>query len=353
MKLPQLKIGDISLKLPIIQGGMGIGVSLSKLASAIANEGGMGVISAAQVGYKEPDFSLKPMEANVRALSNEIKTAKELSPKGFIGVNIMVAMKNYADMVKTAIEAKVDAIISGAGLPTELPAIAGDSTVKLIPIVSSLRAAKIIIKKWTKKHNRYPDAIIVEGPLAGGHLGFSVDDLNKDIDVNDIVHSISQYLKEIEKDIPVIAAGGIYTGQDIATALSKGASGVQMSTRFVTTTECDAHIDYKKAYVNASKEDIVIVKSPVGMPGRALNNAFIKSLTASDKEDITKCYNCLRNCDPKETPYCITDKLIKAVEGDVDNGLVFVGENAWKNTEIKSISSVVKDIKDEFENTCI
>lgn len=353
MNLPSLKIGDLELKLPIIQGGMGVGVSRSGLAGAVAKEGGLGVISAAQIGYEEEDFYTNTNEANVRALEREIKIAKEKSDSGIIGVNIMVAMKNYADIVKTSIKAKADVIISGAGLPMELPKLTEGSKIKIVPIVSSLRATQVIVKKWVKKYNRFPDAIIVEGPEAGGHLGFKPEDLNGTIDFKKIVTDIKDFISETKKDIPVIAAGGIYSGQDIYEYIKMGIDGVQMSTRFVTTDECDAHIDYKQAYVDAKIEDIVIVKSPVGMPGRAIRNEFIKKLEAVGKEKITGCYQCLRGCNPVETPYCITDKLINAVKGNLSDGLIFVGSNAWKNDKIISVKELISDIKKEYNTVSI
>lgn len=350
MNLPKLKIGNLELKLPIIQGGMGIGVSRSKLAAAIAKEGGLGVISAAQVGYEEEDFYTNTQEANIRALENEIQSAKEMSNnKGLIGVNIMVATKNYADMVKASIRAKADVIISGAGLPTELPRLVKDTPIKIVPIVSSLRATKIIIKKWLKQ-DRYPDAIVVEGPKAGGHLGFKPEELRENIDFKKMINEISDYVATIKEDIPVIAAGGIYSGRDISEYLKMGAKGVQMSTRFVTTDECDAHEDYKKAYIDADKEDIVIVKSPVGLPGRAIRNDFIKKLEQVGKEKISNCYQCLKGCNPVETPYCITSKLINAVKGNIDDGLIFVGANAWKNQKIETVKEVIEQIKEEYNS---
>lgn len=353
MKIPKLKIGDIELKLPIIQGGMGIGVSLSRLASAVANEGGLGVISGAQIGFKEEDFEENAHEANVRALKNEIKKAKDNSPKGYIGVNLMVATKNYAEMVKASVEAKVDVIISGAGLPLDLPKFTENSKVKIIPIVSSLRALKIIMSRWVKRYNRQPDAVIVEGSEAGGHLGFSMEELkeNKSKGLKEIVQDIIGFLKEKELDIPVIAAGGIYTGKDVAEQLQNGAAGVQMATRFVTTHECDASDEFKQNYLEAKEEDISIVKSPVGLPGRAIRNKFIKKLEQTGRKEVKKCYRCIIKCDPKTTPYCITEALINAVSDKADKGLVFVGSNAYKNEKLESVKEVFDSIVMELETT--
>lgn len=351
MKIPKMKIGDVTLKIPIIQGGMGIGVSCSGLATAVASAGGVGVISGAQIGYKENNFDTNPVKANVNALKKEIKKAKDNSLGGIIGVNLMVAMKNYADMVKASVEEKVDIIISGAGLPINLPSIVNNTKVKLIPIVSSMKAARIIINIWEKKHNRTPDAIIVEGPKAGGHLGFKMDELinNETKDLETIVKEVINYVKSLNKNIPVIAAGGIYDGYDIAKFLKLGASGVQMATRFVPTEECDAHINFKNAYINSSIDDIIITKSPVGLPGRAISNNFIKNLDDQKNNYILRCYNCLEKCNPKETPYCITKALINSVEGNTEDGLLFVGSNAYKCNKIETVQEVIDTLMKELE----
>ena len=342
MNIPKLKIGDLIANVPIIQGGMGVAISRSKLAAAVAKEGAIGVISAAQIGFDQPDFETNTVEANKRALREEIRRAKEMSGNKIIGVNIMVALKNYADYVKVAIEEKIDLIISGAGLPTELPKLVENTNVKIVPIVSSKKAAKVIMEMWEKKFNRRPDAIVVEGPEAGGHLGFKIEEL-EDIEnhnLKDIVHDVLEYLKELKLSIPVIPAGGIFTGRDIAEYLKMGASGVQMATRFVTTHECDASDAYKQAYIDAKKEDIQIIKSPVGMPGRAIRNEFIKRIEV-EKDKITKCYGCLRKCNPAEIPYCITKSLVNAVKGNIDDALLFVGSNAYRCDKIISVKELI------------
>ena len=342
MNIPKLKIGDLIANVPIIQGGMGVAISRSKLAAAVAKEGAIGVISAAQIGFDQPDFETNTVEANKRALREEIRKAKEMSGNKIIGVNIMVALKNYADYVKVAIEEKIDLIISGAGLPTELPKLVENTNVKIVPIVSSKKAAKVIMEMWEKKFNRRPDAIVVEGPEAGGHLGFKIEEL-EDIEnhnLKDIVHDVLEYLKELKLSIPVIPAGGIFTGRDIAEYLKMGASGVQMATRFVTTYECDASDAYKQAYIDAKKEDIQIIKSPVGMPGRAIRNEFIKRIEV-EKDKITKCYGCLRKCNPAEIPYCITKSLVNAVKGNIDDALLFVGSNAYRCDKIISVKELI------------
>ena len=354
MKLPPLKIGELIASIPIIQGGMGVGVSLSGLASAVANEGGIGIISTAQIGYNEKDFGTNAKEANIRALKSEIRRARELSPKGIIGINIMVAMNNYEELTRTALEEGIDLIISGAGLALNLPKIAKGFNTKLAPIVSSAKAAIVISKMWDRKNNCAADLIVVEGSEAGGHLGFSMESLleNKTQDLKDIVKEVIEAIKPFEekynKKIPVVAAGGIYTGADIAEIMKLGAAGVQMATRFVATQECDASLAFKMAYINLKEEDIKIVKSPVGMPGRAINNKFMK-LTQESGCKVEKCYLCIKDCNPQKTPYCITEALIQAVKGNLDNGLIFVGSNAYKVDKIVSVKELVSELVQEAE----
>ncbi|WP_194189575.1 NAD(P)H-dependent flavin oxidoreductase [Clostridium chrysemydis] len=353
MEFKPLKIGNLIAKLPIIQGGMGVGVSLSSLASAVTNAGGIGIISSAQIGYKENDFEINPLEANLRALKEHIKIAKEKCNNGIIGANIMVATKNYAEYVKTAIDAKVDLIISGAGMPTQLPKLCKGSDVKIAPIVSSLKACKVILKLWDKHDDVAPDLVVVEGPKAGGHLGFKKDDLinhieNFDQTVVDIVNHVKEYEAKYNKEIPVVVAGGVYSGYDISKYLSLGASGVQMATRFVATHECDASIEFKNAYVESKKNDIGLVKSPVGMPGRAILNKFVDKTNLGNIK-VQKCYNCLTPCNPADTPYCITQALINSVKGDLDNGLIFCGENAYKIKEIVSVKDLMLELESELK----
>lgn len=345
MNFNSLKIGNLIAPIPVIQGGMGIGVSSSNLASAVANAGGIGIISAAQLGYNEDDFEKNPLEANLRALKKHITLAKTKAVNGIIGINAMVASSNYEEHIKVAIEAGVDLIISGAGLPTMLPKIVKGSSVKIAPIVSSLKAAKVILKLWDKHDNIAPDLVVIEGPKAGGHLGFKLEDLedenlNFDKTVVDIIDETKKYAEKYNKEIPVVVAGGVFDGYDIAKYLKLGASGVQMATRFVVTEECDASQAFKDAYLNCSKDDVQIVKSPVGMPGRAIRNPFVKK-TLTEREKITRCYNCLTPCNPANTPYCISKALINAVNGNLDEGLIFCGENASRLTKMTDRKSVV------------
>ena len=266
----------------------------------------------------------------------------------------MVATRAYAEHVKTAIEAGIDIIISGAGLPTMLPKLVADSKVKIAPIVSSLKGTKVLLKLWDKHDNVTADMVVIEGPKAGGHLGFHADKLEIEIDnfdktVTDIIEEVQKYSTKYNKNIPVIVAGGVFDGNDIAKYLNLGANGVQMATRFVATEECDAATEFKEAYINAKKEDVVIVKSPVGMPGRAILNPFVNR-TKEGPIKVTKCYNCLIPCNPADTPYCISKALINAVKGNIREGLVFCGENASRINEITTVDSLMNELKSEIIN---
>lgn len=349
VKVKPLIIGDLVARVPLIQGGMGVGVSLSSLAGAVAAEGGIGVISTAQIGYREPDFDTDPIGANLRAIKTEIQKARKIAKEGILGVNIMVATRKYEEYVKSAVGAGIDLIISGAGLPMDLPKLVGDAKTKLAPVVSSVKSAQVIMRYWWKKYTRLPDAVIIEGPLAGGHLGFhkdqleDIEGLHYDDEVRDIICKVSETAREHGTQIPVIMAGGIYNRRDMEHYLEMGAAGVQVATRFVTTYECDASDAYKQSYIDAKKEDIVIVESPVGMPGRAILNAFIRK-AKEGRIPHGKCHLCISTCKPDETPYCITDALINAVEGKVEDGLLFCGANAYRATRMEH----VKDVMDEF-----
>ncbi|MDY6226896.1 MAG: nitronate monooxygenase family protein [Clostridium sp.] len=348
MNINPLKIRDLVAKIPIIQGGMGVGVSLSNLAGNVAKHGAIGVISAAHPGYLEEDFETNTLSANIRGLTKHIKKAKEISSNGIIGVNVMVAMNNYIEHVKTAIEAGADLIISGAGLPLNLPDITKGSSIKIAPIVSSSKAARIILTYWKKHFNKTADAVIVEGPLAGGHLGFKKDKIDEetnsfDKNVQSVIEEVKNFENEFNKTIPVVVAGGVFTHQDMIKYLNIGASGVQVATPFVATYECDAHINFKNAFVNCKKEDIELTISPVGMPGRAIKNKLTETLK-TQKVKITKCYNCLIPCNPTSTPYCISSALIKAVKGDVENGLVFCGANAYRINKLSSVKEILNKL---------
>ena len=349
MELNSLKIGDLIAKVPIIQGGMGVGVSLSSLAGAVAKEGAIGVISAAQPGYLESDFGIDSLKANIRALGKHIKRAKSISNNGIIGVNIMWATRNYEDYVKCAIDNGADLIISGAGLPTDLPKFTEGSNIKLAPIVSPPKSASVILKMWDRRYGRTADMVIIEGPKAGGHLGFSNDSILEyeskgyDKEVLEIIDIVKEYEEKYNKKIPVVFAGGVYDRNDIEHYISLGCSGVQMATRFVATEECDAHINFKMAYINSKKEDIMIVKSPVGMPGRAISNKFMEERKLTN-EKINKCYKCLKKCDMATIPYCITGALVRAVKGDVENSLVYCGENAYRLDKITTVKELIQEL---------
>lgn len=349
VKVKPLRIGELTARVPVIQGGMGVGVSLSSLAGVVAAEGGIGVLSTAQIGYREPDFDTDPIGANLRAIGTEIRKARELAKGGILGVNIMVATRRYEDYVKAAVEAGIDLIISGAGLPMELPKLVGAAKTKLVPIVSSVKSAQVIMRYWQKKYSRLPDAVVIEGPLAGGHLGFhreqleDIEGLHYDEEVKAIIAQVNETAAGHGAEIPVIMAGGVYERSDMEHYLALGASGVQMATRFVTTFECDADDAYKQTYIDAKKEDIVIVQSPVGMPGRAIMNSFMKRAKEGEIPH-QKCHLCISTCKGTDTPYCITDALINAVTGKVDDALLFCGANAYRATKLEH----VKDILEEF-----
>ncbi len=347
--MKELKIGNLTAKIPIIQGGMGIGVSLSSLAGAVAKEGGIGVLSAAQIGYQEPDFKENPEKANLRAIGKHIKRAREIAGGGILGINIMAVTRNYAAYVKEAIANGIDMIITGAGLPTELPAIAKGSAAKLVPIVSPAKSARVILKLWDKKHHTAPDALIIEGPKAGGHLGFKYDDLmdpqvdeKHDEDVQKILQMVKPYEEKYGKEIPVIVAGGISGKEEMNHYMDMGASGIQIATPFVVTQECDASQAYKDTYLNCKQEDIMIVKSPVGMPGRAIRNKFMDLVKEKGRIAPKQCYRCMERCNAKETIYCISQGLINAVEGKIDDALLFCGADAWKYNKMSTVKEVIE-----------
>ncbi len=348
-----LNIGGLRVSIPIIQGGMGIGISMSGLAVAVANQGGVGVISAAGLGLIHRNPTLDFLENNIEGLKREIRLAREKT-RGVIGVNIMVAMSNFADMVRTAISEKVDIIFSGAGLPFDLPAfLKPDSVTRLVPIVSSGRAARIICEKWKAVHNYLPDAIVVEGPKAGGHLGFKHGNINAEEYtlehlIPEVVKEVNIYEETYNKEIPVIAAGGVYTGSDIYNIMLRGAKGVQIGTRLVTTEECDASAAFKQTYIDAVQEDMEIIKSPVGMPGRAIRNAFIDRVKEGKTKPVKCPYHCIRTCDVATTPYCIVNALLNAYKGNMKQGFAFAGSNAFRATRITTVAQVFEEIKREW-----
>ncbi|MCI9381256.1 MAG: nitronate monooxygenase [Dorea sp.] len=352
MNINPLKIKNIEAKLPVIQGGMGVGISLGGLAGAVAKEGGIGVISAAQIGFRELDFDQNTKGANLRAIRKEYEKARTIAPEGIIGFNLMVAMRHYEEYVREVIDAGADMIISGAGLPMELPRLAEGSDVKLAPIVSTEKSAKVILRYWDKKYKRMPDLLVIEGPEAGGHLGFTEEQLkeyngNYDQEVIRILNLVRQYEEEFGCRIPTALGGGIENRRQAAHAFSLGVDAIQVATRFVTTEECDADIRYKEAYIQADREDITIVKSPVGMPGRAIMNPFMRRVMAGEQIPHSPCHGCLHKCDPAKIPYCITDALIHAAKGEVDDALLFCGAYAYKAKRLETVKEVIDSLLTE------
>lgn len=351
----ELRIGNKVAKVPVIQGGMGVGVSRSSLAGAVAKAGGVGIISTAQIGYDEPDFLNHHKEANNRAIEKHVKLAKAQADGGLVGVNVMVALKDYEEHVRVAAKAGADVIICGAGLPVTLPGLLEGTDTKFAPIVSTEKAVTVLFKMWDKKYGKAADFVVIEGPKAGGHLGFSnellIEDLegslNYDAEIKRIIARVRMQEEKYGKQIPVIVAGGIFDAEDVRHAMCLGADGVQVASRFVATKECDADERYKQAYIDAGAEDVRIIKSPVGMPGRAVQNAFLEE-TAAGSYKVERCLSCLAKCNPAEIPYCITDALIRAVQGDVEHGLVFCGANVGRITEITTVSEVMKDLEQGF-----
>ncbi len=348
-----LRIGNYIIPIPIIQGGMGVGISLSGMAAAVANEGGVGVISSAGLGLLYRNLAANFLEASIEGLREELRKAREKT-LGVIGVNVMVAMSNFADMVRTAVAEKVDIIFSGAGLPLDMPSyLKSDSKTQLVPIVSSGRAAKIICEKWKKDYDYLPGAIVVEGPKAGGHLGFKpeqIEDENYSLEhlIPEVVSTVRVFEDLYNVKIPVIAAGGIYTGQNIRDIMRLGASGVQMGTRFVTTIECDASDAFKQTYINAKAEDIQIIKSPVGMPGRAIGNTFLDKVKLGIKHPIRCPFKCIKTCEVSSSPYCIISALFNAFKGKFNNGYAFAGTNAYLAQKIISIKETFNEIIKEY-----
>jgi nitronate monooxygenase len=353
MTLPELRIGNLACEIPIVQGGMGVGISMSGLASAVANAGGIGVLSAAMPGFRQPDRVTHMKQANIRGLHEEIGRARRLTD-GVLGVNIMVALTDFADMVKVAVEEGIDIIFAGAGMPLSLPEYlpAGSGT-KLAPIVSSGRAAMLICKKWQKRYDRLPDAVVVEGPMAGGHLGFKaeqIDDPAYALEklVPGVLGALVPFEEKQGRPIPVIAAGGIYTGADIHRFLEMGAAGVQLGTRFVATYECDAAPAFKQMYVAADEDDLMVIKSPVGMPGRAIRNRFLEE-AANGATKPRKCpFHCLKTCDPEKSPYCIARALANARQGKFGYGFAFAGQNAHRVDRIVPVQALMDELMGEY-----
>lgn len=340
------------LLLPIIQGGMGIGVSLGNLAGYVAKYGAMGVISTANPGFPTEDFWKNAMQRNLEALKEQIQKAKQIAQgAGWVAVNAMVATTHYDETIRTAVESGADAVISGAGLPSDLPAYVKGSNTAIAPIVSSGRAAHTICRLWDRRHKVCPDFVVIEGPMAGGHLGFHSEELEDGTAqtleqiLPEVLKEVAPYEEKYHQKIPVFVAGGVYDAADISGFLKQGASGVQVATRFIATEECDASQRFKEILVDAKEEDICLIKSPVGMPGRALNSPLIQRLRRDLRIPVQKCIDCLHPCEPATTPYCITRALIEAVRGNWEEGLFFCGSNAWRLDRIVPVKALLDELK--------
>jgi nitronate monooxygenase len=353
MKIPPLVIGDIHVPFPLIQGGMGVRVSLARLAAAVANEGGIGTIAAVGLGDIEAsktDFD----NVSSQALAHEIRRAKSMTD-GPIAINILGVLSNARELIQTSAREGIKLIVSGASLPLKLPEMVGDATVNLLPIISSGRAADLVLRTWDKRYARTADAVILEGPLAGGHLGFSFEQLREPekyslaVLLPEVLAVIKPFEEKYGRKIPVIVGGGVFTGADIARMLQAGASGVQMATRFVCTDECEVSREFKQAYLDSKEDDIVIIDSPVGLPGRAIHNQFLRNLE-NDALPRLKCpYQCLTTCNIAKARYCIALALINAYQGDMDQGLVFCGQNAYRVNEIVSVKKLMAELREEIE----
>ncbi len=353
MEIPKLQIGNLIAEIPIVQGGMGVRVSLSSLAAAVANEGGIGTISAVMLGdinIHRNDYERISREA----LAAEIRKAKNLT-SGLLAINVMGALSNVYDLIKTAIQEGIKILFFGAGLPTKLPSVVEDPTVNLVPIISSARAGSLILRHWDERYGRTADGLVLEGPLAGGHLGFTEEQLNHIDDYSlerllpEVLESIKFFEDKYGKKIPVVVGGGIYDGKDIAKMLALGASGIQMGTRFVCTEECDVSPEFKQAYIDCKEEDIIIVKSPVGLPGRAIKNKFLEDVENNGNGKIKCHYKCLSICKIEKSKYCIAKALINSFSGDVDHGLIFCGKNAYRVNKILSVKELINELVQELK----
>ncbi len=343
-----MQLRNKKLEIPIIQGGMGVGISLGNLAGHVAKCGAMGTISSVNCGYREDDFENNTLEANLRVLKREIQKAKKIAGgKGLVAVNIMCAVSNYEKTCRAAVEAGADAIISGAGLPLTLPEAVKGSGTLCCPIVSSGRAAKLLIRHYKKHYDMEPDFFVIEGSKAGGHLGFSPQELQENTTKSNL--EILEEVKKAAGHIPVFVGGGIFDGQDMARVMKAGTAGVQIGTRFIATNECDADVSFKQAIVKVKKEDIILMKSPVGMPARAINSPLIKRLEQGEKFLAKRCNQCLSACPKGEKiPYCISRALIEAVKGNWEDGLFFIGSNGYRIKKILSVKELISELMKEY-----
>ncbi len=356
MELKPLKIGKHTIKYPIFQGGMGVGISWDRLAGNVSKEGGLGIISAVGTGYYknkafiEKAISNRPYETinfySKKALMEIFKNARKICGNNPLGCNVLYAINDYGRVVRDACEAGADIIVTGAGLPTNMPEFTKDfPDVALVPIVSSAKALKIICKRWTQRYKRLPDAVIVEGPLSGGHQGFTYEQcFMEEYQLENLIAPIKEEIKKWG-DFPLIAAGGIWDHEDIIKMLKLGADGVQMGTRFIGTFECDAHDNFKKVLIEAKKEDILLLKSPVGYPARGVKTKLIELVEKMEGPAIKCISNCVAPCqrgkEAKEVGYCIADRLSDAYEGNLETGLYFTGSNGYRIKELISVKELM------------
>jgi NAD(P)H-dependent flavin oxidoreductase YrpB (nitropropane dioxygenase family) len=346
--LPPLVIGDLVIPVPIVQGGMGVRIGCHNLVAAVANNGGLGTLSGmglCPVETKARDFKRVCNEELIK----EMARCRELAPGKPLAVNVMVAATNWEELVRTAAEHGADLIVSGAGLPLEMPRVVEGTNAKIAPIVSSGRAAAVLCRVWRKNYKRLPDAVVLEGPRAGGHLGFTVEELENPRPLEELLDEVLLALEPYERQagrrIPVIAAGGIYDGEDIARLMARGAAGVQMGTRFVATEECDAHDTFKDQFVQCREEDIVIITSPVGMPLRAIRNEWLQDIIDGQRKKFKCSYKCLHTCDFQKVQYCIADALYQAdVAGNLYGGFVICGSTTHRIKEITTVKSLMTEL---------
>ncbi len=349
MKLPSLKIGNLESRYPVIQAGMGVRIGTATLAAETINCGGYGTI--ASVGMGDPEVSKTNfIEDSNQALAKEIQTARELSGgKKNLGINVMVALSNYREIVETAVKEGVDFIISGAGLPLVLPEYVGDAPIALIPVVSSGRALEVILKTWARKYNRKPDAVIIEGPNNGGHLGFTPEQIEapESCSLAVILKDVKEVLSRYEcGSIPVIGAEMVACREDIERIIGLGFDGVQVGTYFICSEEAGIDRKSKEVLVNATKEDIVVIKSPVGLPVRVLNTPLVQRVRSGGREKFTCPYHCLRTCNPGKSLFCIARALLATLHGDVENGLYMCGSNVDACKKIYPLKEFFDTLKD-------
>ena len=356
MELKPLKIGKYEIKYPIFQGGMGLGISWDKLAGNVSLEGGLGIISSVGTGYYEnrkfidKELNAKPFGSenfySTKGLRAVIENARKICGDLPLGVNIMYAANDYARVVKDACEAGINIIVSGAGLPTNLPEFTQNfKEIALVPIVSSAKALKIICKRWLQRYERLPDAVVLEGPLSGGHQGFTYEQcLDPEFSLFNLIPQVKAEIKEWG-NFPLIAAGGIWDKNDIEKAISLGANGVQMGTRFIGTHECDADIGFKEVLLAAEEKDIELIKSPVGYPARGIRTNLINLVDKRMGPKIQCISNCVSPCqrgkEAKQVGYCIADRLFDAYSGKKESGLFFTGANGYKLKELISVKELM------------